>query len=201
MNVRPILNKTAAAAGFAAMLTFAGACAHHNSATADDYGHVATNAPATTASVNGTTPIPGPAAVDSSGNVYTSSAAPGSGNSSSLGTNTDVNNIPKKSSGKTSVTYTNDASLNTTQTSMDTTPAPVVAPLPEVVTTTTTTTTETTPMTSSSTDQTGSMASSTDTTNTTMDTTSSDTTNTDTDTASSDTKTTKHHHHRRMRKD
>src|SRR5512140_2972434 len=104
MSVRTIFNRTAAATAFAASLVFASACAHHNASADNDYGHVAQSQPAADTSVNGTTPIPGPAKVDSSGNVYTSSAAPGSGNASSVGTNTNVSTIPAKAS-STSVAY------------------------------------------------------------------------------------------------
>lgn len=47
--------------------------------------------------------ITGPAMVDNSGRAYTSSAAGGSGNGSSLGNNTNVNLIPKKTSSEVTV--------------------------------------------------------------------------------------------------
>ena len=100
-----ILGKTAAAAGFAAMILLGCSTKDATTTTAnDDYGRVE---PATTA--EGTvTPavIPGPAKVDSSGNVYTSSAAPGTGNASNIGTNTNVNIVPEKAQSSTTVTYT-----------------------------------------------------------------------------------------------
>lgn len=100
--------RTAAAAGFAAMILL-GACATtDDTATNEDYGRV--DPAATTGSVEGTytTPavIPGPAKVDSDGNVYTSSAAPGTGNASAIGTNTNVNIVPAKPEASASVTYT-----------------------------------------------------------------------------------------------
>src|SRR4030081_3830663 len=85
-----LLRQSAAATGFAAMLLLGG-CAHHNqmaSTTSSDVGTISPDA-ARAAGV-----IPGPAKVDSSGNVYTSSAAPGSGASLNDGTNTNVNIIP-----------------------------------------------------------------------------------------------------------
>jgi hypothetical protein len=144
MNVRTILNKTATATAFAATLALASACAHHDTATADnDYGRISENQPATTASNNGVTPIPGPVKVDSTGTAYTSSAAPGNGNSAMVGTNTNVAVKPGAIAGNSSVTYSEQANL---------TPPPVVVETPVApVVTETTTTTETVPMTSSST--------------------------------------------------
>src|SRR5258706_15408688 len=106
MNVRTILTKTATATAFAATLALASACAHHDTATADnDYGRISENQPATTASNNGVTPIPGPIKVDSSGTAYTSSSAPGNGNSAAVGTNTNVAIKPGPVAGYTNVTY------------------------------------------------------------------------------------------------
>lgn len=103
-----ILKRTAAATGFAAIILL-GACATNDSTTTnEDYGRV--DAAATTGSVEGTstTPavIPGPAKVDSDGNVYTSSAAPATGNASAIGTNTNVNIVPPKPEARVAVTYT-----------------------------------------------------------------------------------------------
>ena len=87
-------------AAFAAALLL-GACSTTKSTpstvTNDDFGHVEAEV-VTTAE---TSPIPGPAKVDSEGRVYTSSAAPGRGNASTLGTNTNVNIIPDTSSRST----------------------------------------------------------------------------------------------------
>ena len=86
------IEKTTAAIGLSALLLM-GACAHNNTVatTTPDYGRVDQT------SAKGTTPavIPGPAKVDSAGNVYTSSAAPGSGAGTS-GTNTNVSLVPEK---------------------------------------------------------------------------------------------------------
>lgn len=197
MNVRTLINKSATAAAFAAMTLFAGACSHQKAT--GDYGHVdttsanmtssntsdtavnnngdVTTAPVATVNTTYATPIPGPAKVDSDGNAYTSSSAPGTGNASVVGTNTNVNIVPKKVSGSSAVTYTE---AQTTPVVVTETPAPIVT-TPTVTETTvtpviteTTTTTETTPMTSSVTEQ---------------------TTTTDTTTTSSTTT------HKRMRKD
>ena len=152
MNVRTILTKTATATAFAGVLAFAGACAHHDTVASgdNDYGRVAQNQPATSVSDNGATPIPGPVKVDSTGAAYTSSAAPGNGNSAAVGTNTNVQIIPKNTTtGSSSVTYSE---------AQNTAPAPTVVETPVVTapTTTETTTTETTtttvPMTSSTTE-------------------------------------------------
>ena len=173
MNVRTLMKNTATATAFAAITIFAGACAHKGAS--GDYGHVetapanmtsasteagtavnnngdVTNAPATPVTTNpNATPIAGPAKVDSSGNAYTSSAAPATGNASNEGTNTNVNVVPKKVKGTSSVTYSEAQNLNTAPTVTTEVPAPVVT-TPTV--TETTTTTETTPMTSSVTEQT-----------------------------------------------
>lgn len=176
MNVRSMINKTATATAFAATLVFASACAHHNATSADnDFGHVAQNEPATAATTaNSTTPIPGPAKVDSTGNVYTSSAAPGTGNSSNIGTNTNVNVVPGKASGSTAVTYSEQANLNTA---------------PAVVETTTPSVTETTTQTTAPEPMISSVQTPPDTSTTT----------TTTETTSTETPAPKHH--RRMRKD
>ena len=95
------LRQGAAAAGFAAVLLLGG-CAHHNqmATTTPDIGVITPDA-AAQAGI-----IPGPAKVDSSGNVYTSSAAPGSGAALNGGTNTNVNIVPAKSKSTVIVTET-----------------------------------------------------------------------------------------------
>ncbi len=120
--------QSAAAAGFTAILLLTG-CAHHNqmaTTTTNDTGRISADQ-AAQAGV-----IPGPVKVDSSGNVYTSSAAPGSGSPITGGTNTNVNNIPAKSTSSVAVTQTPIEPLVTT---------PVETPAPEPVVETTTTTT------------------------------------------------------------
>jgi len=134
-----------------------GACSHHR-AVVDNSSGVASGEirPADT---NATQPA-GPAVVDSTGRVYTSSNAPGSGNAAMAGTNTNVNAVPQSSKSTVSVTET---PITTTVTS------PTVIETPAVTTpaqdTTATTTITTPPMTSSTQETT------TDTTATTTTTT------------------------------
>jgi hypothetical protein len=207
MNMRKesILNKTLAGIGSAALVIALSACAHHDVAT-DQYGQIRTEAPATTdntgttvATVNApantegvgmsSTPavISGPAAVDNTGRAYTSSSAGGTGNGSSIGTNTNVNLIPKKTSSEVVVTQS-PAVVDTTV--VTNSPAPVIvetpAPAPMIVETPAPApviveTPAPTPMISSTTET---------------------TTTTDTDTTTTTTETEHHHrHHRRMHKD
>ncbi len=102
------MKSTLAAAAFAAMM-LACASTDKTATTNTDYGRV--DPAATAGSVEGTatTPavIPGPAKVDSDGNLYSSSAAPGTGNGSTIGTNTNVSIVPNRVEANTSlVTYT-----------------------------------------------------------------------------------------------
>lgn len=168
MNVRTLIQKTATATAFAAMAIFAGACSHNKAS--GDFGHVdtaqqnmtsstnqadtavnnngdVTRTPATPTTANNTTPIPGPAKVDSSGNAYTSSAAPATGNAASVGTNTNVNLVPKKGGSSSSVTYTEAQTAEAA-------PAPVITETPAAPVVTAPTVTESAPMTSSTTEQT-----------------------------------------------
>src|SRR6266852_8526027 len=92
-NVKTFMKNTAVATAFAAVMILTG-CAHNNATADNDFGHVAADQPAATVATS-PTPIPGPAKVDSTGNVYTSSAAPGTGNSNAVGTNTNVNVVPE----------------------------------------------------------------------------------------------------------
>ncbi|HSP15471.1 MAG TPA: hypothetical protein VLV78_12030 [Thermoanaerobaculia bacterium] len=117
------LRTSTVAAGLLAFI-LAGGCAHHNSvantSSTSDTGTITTDH-AAQAGV-----IPGPAKVDNSGNVYTSSAAPGSGNASTVGTNTNVNNIPTKPSSTVSVAESTitqpTATTEVTTTTVTTTP-------------------------------------------------------------------------------
>src|SRR5205814_8434823 len=86
--------------------------------------------------------ISGPAAVDSTGRVYTSSSVGSAGNAAAVGTNTNVNIVPPNNTGSTTlVTQTTPAPVVTTA-PIETVPAPVVvetpapAPAPVVVETT-----------------------------------------------------------------
>jgi len=193
MKAGNLLNKTLAGLGSAALVITLSACAHHDVAT-DQYGQIRTEAAATTDNSGATigtvsapqntagvgtssTPaaISGPAAVDNSGRAYTSSAAGGTGNGSSVGTNTNVNLIPKKSSSDVIVTQS-PSTVDTTVVTNSPAPAPMIVetPAPAPVTIETP---APAPMISSTTEQ---------------------TTTTDTDTT---TTTTHHRHHRRMHKD
>src|SRR6476469_10743589 len=117
MRTETFLKKAVAGLGSAALVIAMSACAHHDVAADQGYGQIRTEAPATAASSNttvatvpapantegvATSPTPaaisGPAAVDNSGRAYTSSAAGATGDASSVGTNTNVNLIPKNSS-------------------------------------------------------------------------------------------------------
>jgi hypothetical protein len=155
MRKETFMNKVVAGIGSAALVVALGACAHKD-ASAEGYGQVRTE-PVTTADssnpVVGTAPAPanasgvtassttpavisGPAAVDSSGRAYTSSSAGGTGNASNIGTNTNVNLIPKKTSSE--VVVTQSPVVDTTTTTVVTnSPAPVIvetpAPAPVIV--------------------------------------------------------------------
>jgi len=192
MKADTLLKKTAATLGAAVLTVAMGACSTHRAVdtTAQTTGEIRTEAAANNNTSGGetlgtvaapanaqgvsapSTPavISGPAAVDKSGNAYTSSSAGSAGNGSGTGLNTNVN-IRAPKAGESSVVVTQSPA-----TTVETTPAPVVvettpapapivvetpapapvvvetpAPPAPVVTETTTTTTETVPMTSSST--------------------------------------------------
>ncbi len=174
MKAHTLLTKAAAGLGTVALALAMSACSH-NTAANTDYGNIRTEqtaqqqpipsdqvvaaapAPANTQGVSSPeTPavISGPAKVDSTGRLYTSSSVGSAGNASATGLNTDVNIVPKQA--KSTVTVT-----ETPAPIVETTPAPVVvetpapAPAPPVVeetpapmtsntTTETTTTTQTT---------------------------------------------------------
>lgn len=126
------MRSTGVAAGFAALLLVS-ACATKDTAANEpkdgsDLVHV-TNS-------TSVTPAPGPALIDSTGNVYSSSSAPGGGGSTSTGTNTNVNVVPERGTVQvresalvttTPVDQTIDttATIETTETMRTETPAPV----------------------------------------------------------------------------
>ncbi len=142
MKKEMIFKKVVAGIGSAALAIALSACAHHDAASqAQGYGQIRTEAAATSDSstpVVGTAPAPsnaegvsgtttpavisGPAAVDSSGRAYTSSSAGGNGNASNLGTNTNVNLIPRKTSSEVVVSQ---APVETTTTVVSNSPAPI----------------------------------------------------------------------------
>jgi hypothetical protein len=162
MNVRTS-HRSAATAVFAAMLLIIlGACSHQTATTANGQasGEIRTEQVATSDST--ATPMSGPAVVDSSGNLYTSSAAGGTGNAATVGTNTNVNVTPQQAKSTVSVT-TSEALAPTapvttesavTETTVMTPAAPIVTtPSVSVETTTPTVNVETSSMTSSTTEQ------------------------------------------------
>lgn len=150
MRTKTFLKKAVAGLGSAAFAIVLSACAHHNAAT-DQYGQIRTEAPASSDSGQtvGTAPAPnntagvaststpavisGPAAVDSTGRAYTSSSVGGAGNSSSIGTNTDVNLIPKKTQSEVTVAEV-PAPVETPVVVETPAPAPVVVETPVVET-------------------------------------------------------------------
>src|SRR5205814_6837250 len=81
--------------------------------------------------------ISGPAAVDSSGRVYTSSSVGSAGNASATGLNTNVNIVPKPVESTVAVTTTPAPEITTTTVETTPAPAPVIveppAPAPAVV--------------------------------------------------------------------
>ena len=201
MKAQQLFKKAAAGLGTVALTLALGACSHTPLAQQTDSGQIRTEqsaqAQATSGNTVATAPAPsnaqgvttnetpaiisGPAKVDNSGRVYTSSAVGSTGNASSTGLNTNVNIIPKES--KSTVTVT--------QTEM----AP--APAPYVSTTESTTITTATPaapvVTETRVETTAPMASSTTDTSVTT-TTESTTSKTTSDTNTTTTR-------RRMRKD
>ncbi len=150
MRTKTFLKKAVAGLGSAAFAIVLSACAHHNAAT-DQYGQIRTEAPASADSGQtvGTAPAPnntagvgststpavisGPAAVDSSGRAYTSSSVGSAGNSSVIGTNTDVNLIPKKTKSEVTVAEV-PAPVETPVVVETPAPAPVVVETPVVET-------------------------------------------------------------------
>ncbi len=163
MKKETFLKKAVAGLGSAALVIALSACAHHDATADKGYGQIRTEEPASPSSSGTTvatvavpanaegvgtssTPavISGPAAVDSTGRAYTSSSVGSAGNSNTVGTNTNVNLIPKKSS---DVTVTQSAATVETPVVTETpAPAPVIVETPAPVVET--------PMASSTTEQT-----------------------------------------------
>jgi hypothetical protein len=130
--IRKLTHNTVAAAAFAALL-LVGACASSNDNLGDNTDPSDTVQEVTQS--GSVAPAPGPALVDSDGNVYSSSAAPGHGNPSTAGTNTNVTEVP--------------AEPTTTIVETTTIEEPVITtPTTTVTETMETTTTTTVPMTS-----------------------------------------------------
>jgi hypothetical protein len=143
--MKKLMRSTFAVAGFAALL-LVGACSTTSNAgegTTDNDDLVEVTQ---TSSV---VPQAGPALVDSSGAVYSSSAAPGRGNPSGVGTNTNVNIVPERSSvavvDTAAVTTSDDVDVRTFDTTTDSTMVDTTADT--TITSGTTTRTETTTVT------------------------------------------------------
>lgn len=160
--MRKLTQNTLAAASFAALL-LTGACASHQQATVETSDDVVQ-----VTSSNTVAPTPGPALVDSNGNIYSSSAAPGSGNYASVGTNTNVNIIPDRST----ITVAENGTITSNTATLDTTPT-----MADSSGTTVTTVTTTAPVTTTNTSMTSSSTID-DTQSTTDDTTATTTTET-----------------------
>jgi hypothetical protein len=169
MKAHTLFSKTAAGMGSLAIVFAMSACSHHTSIAeqaGQNTGEIRTEQTAQSTpsggEVLGTAPAPanaqatsnpgtpavisGPAAVDSTGRVYTSSSVGSAGNAAAVGTNTNVNIVPQNTTGSTTlVTETTPAPVVTTApietpVVVETVPAPVVvetpAPAPVVVETT-----------------------------------------------------------------
>ena len=157
MKAHTLLTKTAAGIGSLALAFAMSACSHHTSMaeqSGQNTGEIRTEQAATSQTNSsgetlGTAPAPantqgapnnpgtpavisGPAAVDSTGRVYTSSSVGSSGNASSVGTNTNVNITPSKTTSSTTLVTESQPVVTETPA-----PAPVVvetpAPAPIVV--------------------------------------------------------------------
>jgi hypothetical protein len=152
MKAQTLLTKAAAGLGTVALALAMSACSHNTPlAEGQTTGQIRTEQTAQVQSssgeVIGTAPAPanaqgttavstpaiisGPAAVDSTGRVYTSSSVGSAGNASATGLNTNVNIIPKPAE-STVVVTTSPAPVV-----VETTPAPVIvetpAPAPVIV--------------------------------------------------------------------
>jgi hypothetical protein len=154
MKAHTLLTKAAAGLGTVALALAMSACSHNTTlaqSSGQTTGEVRTEQSAqnqsTSGQVLGTAPAPsnaqgttvtstpaiisGPAAVDSTGRVYTSSSVGSAGNASSTGLNTNVNIIPKPAESTVTVTQSpTPVVTEVTRTTVETTPAPVVVETP-----------------------------------------------------------------------
>src|SRR5713226_3400703 len=153
MKAHTLLTKAAAGLGTVALALALSACSHHSATAGQDYGTIRTEqaaqqntsndqdiaaapAPANTQGATATTSSPaiisGPAKVDESGRLYTSSSVGSAGNASATGLNTNVNIIPKANNGTVTVAETPIPVVTETQTAtVETTPIPAPAPVVE----------------------------------------------------------------------
>jgi hypothetical protein len=154
MKAHALLTKAAAGLGTVALVLTLSACSTHKLATGQDTGEIRTEQAAqqqaNSGNTIGTAPAPanaqgvetksapavisGPAKVDNSGNLYSSSSVGSSGNASATGLNTNVNVLPKKGSSTVTVTETPAPVETTSVTTVETTPPPAPAPAPVVET-------------------------------------------------------------------
>ena len=178
MKAHTLLTKAAAGLSAVALTLAMGACSHSRTVTettSQQTGEIRTEQTsqqqASSGEVLGTAPAPsnaqgvsapstpaiisGPAAVDNSGRVYTSSSVGSTGNASGTGLNTNVNIIPKPAQSTVTVTTTPAPVVTETTTTVETTPIPAPEPAPVVVETPAPVVVETpAPMTSSTTETT-----------------------------------------------
>ncbi|PYQ49078.1 MAG: hypothetical protein DMF59_14395 [Acidobacteria bacterium] len=189
MKAHTLLTKAAAGLSAVALTLAMGACSHSRTVTettSQQTGEIRTEQTsqqqASSGEVLGTAPAPsnaqgvsapstpaiisGPAAVDNSGRVYTSSSVGSAGNASSTGLNTNVNIIPKPAQSTVAVTTSPAPVVTETQTAtVETTPIPAPEPAPVVVETPAPVVVETpAPMTSSTTTETTTTTTETQTT-------------------------------------
>ncbi len=162
MKAQTLLTKAAAGLGTVALALAVSACSHTSQvqSAGQTTGEIRTEqtaqAQSTSGAVLGTAPAPanaqgvsapstpavisGPAAVDSTGRVYTSSSVGSAGNASATGLNTNVNIIPKPAEATVTVTQSPAPMVTeVTTTTVETTPAPVVVETPAPMTSSTTT--------------------------------------------------------------
>jgi hypothetical protein len=126
-----------AAVLFAAAMIL-GACSHHRAAVDNSSG--VASGEIRPADTNATQPA-GPAVVDSTGRVYTSSNT-GAGNAATAGTNTNVSTVPNSTSGSSTLTVTEQPSTtNTNETMVSSSNVQDQTATPSSTTTETTTTT------------------------------------------------------------
>jgi hypothetical protein len=158
MKAQTLLTKAAAGLGTVALALAMSACSHTTLAESagQTTGEIRTEQaaqqqPTSSGQILGTAPAPanaqgitasstpaiisGPAAVDSTGRVYTSSSVGSAGNAAGTGLNTNVNIVPKPAESTVVVTQTPAPIVTTT--TVETAPAPVIvetpAPAPVVV--------------------------------------------------------------------
>lgn len=153
MKAQTLLTKAAAGLSAAVLTVALGACSHQKLAAGQDSGEIRTEqtaqqqatsgntiasapAPSNAQGTSGGTQTPaiisGPAKVDNSGRLYTSSSVGSTGNASATGLNTNVNIIPKQAPSTVTVTEVPAPVVTETKT-VETTVVETPAPAPPVV--------------------------------------------------------------------